>query len=287
MSKFSVAYCLDEKYLIPFCCSLSSLLDHNNHLVDEVFLLHDEQSANSSQFRQTKKFIQAKYEKKITDFVIEPSIFRELRADHHISHATYFRFLIADKLPSDVETVLSIDCDTIVKKELDLFYTINFENESNLFAYAVDHEFHETPPILNKYYSSLKTYFNAGVLFMNLNKIRSELDSQSLIKFGVDNGVDLKFWDQDILNIHFRNNWGRLPAEYNVFESHSHKISNPAIIHYTGNRKPWRLICDHPFRNEYWRQLKKTPLHTLRFRLIERLGTMLTGVLRPFIKTND
>jgi len=284
---YNVVYCLDSNYLIPFCCSLSSLLDHNNPMIDEVFLLHDARSANSSTFEKIKSFIIDRHDKEIYDFVIDPSLFRNLRADLHISHATYFRFLIADKLPSHVESVLSIDCDTIITQELSFFKEISFEKEPDLFAYAVDHQFHETPRILQKYYPQLNSYFNAGVLFMNLTKIRKELDSKSLINFGVENKSDLKFWDQDILNIHFRNDWGRLPAEYNVFESHSHKISNPAIIHYTGNRKPWRLICDHPFRNEYWRQLKKTPLHTLRFRLIERLGTMLTGVLRPFIKTND
>ena len=69
----------------------------------------------------------------------------------------------------------------------------------------------------------------------------------------------IKWWDQDILNIAFRNNWQEMSIYYNLTGPARAAIpeepllSNGCLIHYTGRDKPWN--CKHDdFFHDAWRE---------------------------------
>ena len=50
------------------------------------------------------------------------------------------------------------------------------------------------------------------------------------------------YYDQDLLNLVFRNNWLQLPWRWNTIGPLlAHESLNPAILHYTGTKKPWGI----------------------------------------------
>lgn len=94
-----------------------------------------------------------------------------------------------------------------------------------------------------------------------------------MVKFINKNFNEIKFADQDVLNIFFEGDWLKLNSKFNVQSSFfNNKISgvifkkeylksikNPSIIHFTGNRKPLDYLCINPYQKEYLKYLKQTP----------------------------
>ncbi|MEQ6122341.1 glycosyltransferase family 8 protein [Reichenbachiella sp. MALMAid0571] len=280
--KFNVVYTIDRAYQVPFCCSLTSLLSHNKGLIDRVFVVQNVQSASSEEFKKTSSFVNEAYGLNINSIEIDDSQFNELRADRHVSHATYYRLCLADFLPNDVQSILLLDPDTIITKELSLFSELDFLENPELMCYAVDHGYGSIDR-LKSLCPTLESYFNAGVLFLNIQLMRNENISPTLIRYGIDNKDGLLFWDQDILNILFNKRWKKLPPSYNAFDIKKKLVQTPEIIHYTGNRKPWNIICDHVYRELYWQVLSRTPFYNFKSIIREKFGGLITLFLVPII----
>ena len=132
-------------------------------------------------------------------------------------------------------------------------------------------------------------YFNAGVLLMDLTKIRREAQG---LKDLAKPMLSSKFVEQDAMNVHFRGAWKSLGLEWNAqglgtyAEFHTadreatnlHEMANPILVHFTGPvspplplvlnpyvqpcvSKPWGYAKakGHPYAEEWWSALKETP----------------------------
>ena len=130
---------------------------------------------------------------------------------------TYFRLKLPTVLDK-VEKVIYLDSDVIVLGDIEKLWCQKLEEN---FILAV-----EEPSQLNK--ESLESleslgmkefspYFNAGVLIMNLSKMRSSGFNQKIAAFVEKRHDVLKGQPQDILNSFFEEQWRPLAAGYNVF----------------------------------------------------------------------
>lgn len=96
-----------------------------------------------------------------------------------------------------------------------------------------------------------KTYLNAGVLLLNLNKIRSEKMSEVFLKNHKKLQDRMRFQDQDVLNYSFGTEVVVLDKRNNLmtYERERHPIMTrlitPSIIHFTGESKPWKSDCGY------------------------------------------
>lgn len=85
----------------------------------------------------------------------------------------------------------------------------------------------------------LKNYINAGVLLMNMKKIREEYDLTGSTRAILERHPDLPLPDQDILNLVFENDLRTLPEKYNLPAGLDEKDAyNHACIHYIFCEKP-------------------------------------------------
>lgn len=148
------------------------------------------------------------------------------------------------KVFPDLDTILSIDCDTIVKEDVSDLWNINLNN----FYVAGVMEPHMT-------FSTHSLYVNAGVTMWNLKKIREDgIDDKMIDDLNRNRRM---FVCQDTLNAFCRDRIFQLPAMYNVsdFTEQSKRVK---IFHYAGGRpKDWRKL---PIV-EYYRNL---PLDEIR-----------------------
>ncbi|MEE9439649.1 MAG: glycosyltransferase family 8 protein [Saprospiraceae bacterium] len=189
----------------------------------------------------------------------------------HVSIETYYRLLIPKYLPDTVDKVLYLDVDMIARKKIDDLWNIDISN----YALAAC----RNPNMIynNKRLGTPEKsiYFNAGVLLLNLGYWRGNLLADKIVKYITEQGLKLKYWDQDALNVvlhdsvkivnninnvteAFYMNPTSLLGEYSQDEIERIK-QEAVIIHFTGESKPWHLENKHPMKSEYYKYLKMTP----------------------------
>lgn len=184
---------------------------------------------------------------------------------------TYYRILAAELLPSYIERVLYLDCDIIVNGKLTSLWEINLENASVAVVADICTEFDNNYQRLK--YDKSSGYFNAGVILMNLKFWRdNDLCTQCLNY--LHEYFDRILWnDQDVLNVVMKDSKIFLPATFNFqinflnphyFNSFSTdlqndilSVSNPLIVHYALDTKPWMIkYYILPF-NKLWHEYKR------------------------------
>lgn len=269
-----IVICTDNNYVMPSGVLFCSICE-NNRQEDITFHVIADQSF-SDENRQALSNIVKKYEKKIYFYQIDPSIFTSFpvgRKDQpiHITLAAYYRLYLTELLPKDLNKVLYLDGDIIVRGNLKDLWNTDIEN----YAVGVVPDLHEGS--ISNYnrlrYSPTLGYFNSGVLLINLLYWRKNNILNSFLSYVENNHQALKYHDQDILNFIFRNQKLRLPIKYNLqnemlfkepdisweYEDELNEaIQNPIILHFTSRLKPWNRGCDHPYKNEFFKYQKMT-----------------------------
>ena len=268
-SPLNVFFTLDKDYIIHFTVCLTSLLENNKDLDISVYVIHDIEDKNILENIST--FFCMNYLIKLKLITLDSSIFKNLPISQYISQASYFRLLFADIIPSTVLSGLYLDCDTIVtgslRELMDLnFYTKECDEEYSLLVVSDDNELKEVERF-NRLGLDLYSYFNAGVMLLNLKKWRTNNVSNLLMEIAEKNKSNLKWHDQDVLNIYFQNKFGKLNPIYNKFASKKYPTL-PIIIHFSGYSKPWHFVNSDPYKYIYWKYLALTPFKKEKFERI-------------------
>jgi UDP-glucose/galactose:(glucosyl)LPS alpha-1,2-glucosyl/galactosyltransferase len=259
----------DKNYLQYAYVTFVSLLENNRDShVDLYYVHYDIDDASISRF---KRFFST-YDTTVTFLEYDFSAIREFKISRGLTQAVYLRIICGDILPQRVDRVLYLDPDIVVTQSLADLYDTDL---GGYFFGAVEdfyggRERHSTLDIPVTY-----GYFNSGVMLIDLEKFRLNNVSQRVMDYIRENNDRLACHDQDAFNavlydkrltLHPRWNmhllalWRYRDHEaYPLFEELREAVQRPAVIHYSGVVKPWHFYCDHPFREEYWRYVKKTP----------------------------
>lgn len=214
----------------------------------------------------------------------------------HLTIQTLYRLLVANILPDYIEKVIYLDSDLIVEKNIRELYELPLDQ---YFIGAVNELFEPILPIIK--FDSIKDYFNAGVLLIDLKQWRKNNFFEECLDYAIHNPERLIFGDQDVLNGVLKGNWKRIPLEWNVTrefienkqryseyypEMNIDKIlADPSIIHYTSTSKPWHYLDNHPYRDRYFHYLdqiqykyeKFKEQHILRSKKIVLFGASQLG----------
>lgn len=208
------------------------------------------------------------------------------RVHHHFSVETFYRYFILDLLKG-YEKVLYLDSDIVVKQDVAKLYQ---EDVNGFFMAAV-----KDMDVIGAYKSdkqqekylkqelALKNpleYFQAGVLVMNLEEMKKNLNSDKMAEVTLKR--DWQMVDQDVLNIlcegkikflsqkwNVLMNWkncgcSRMDrmkhAPYSLLCEYQEARKDPYVIHYAGGWKPWNTPCCD-FGEVFWDYAKKTPFY--------------------------
>ena len=116
-------------------------------------------------------------------------------------------------------------------------------------------------------------YFNSGVLLLNLVVLR-EIRLLERAREWIDKHIyPIRYIDQDALNVILAGNLAYFHLRWNLqvpliapvklgwkcSQEHVKAVSNPAIIHYVTDRKPWRKEFKLPYQSLYFKYLAQTP----------------------------
>lgn len=193
--------------------------------------------------------------------------FLAIRPNDHVSVATYFRILLPNIL-LNLHRVVFLDLDIIINGTIDTLFELPIDD---LPLLAVEDISIQVPKKVDLGMLPENTYFNAGVLVMNLDYFRTHNLVEKALTFIREYPEKCEYWDQDALNAVVLGRIGKLPNKYNVqssFFSNGEAVRdianatlNPAIIHFTGSGycKPWFYYNSHPFKALYYKFLANTP----------------------------
>ncbi len=189
------------------------------------------------------------------------------RAYDHISPVCYLRLLLPELLPGDVEKVLYLDCDLIVREDLSSLW----ETDVSATAFAAAHELC-TPDMKARLVDGVRYHrelgltrdrarLNSGVLLMNLTQWRrSQLALRAFTYLRVL-GDDVLWYEQEALNVVARDEYRALDPRWNVPSQwaaqwpHEHV----SIVHYLTAKKPWHWDYDWAESSSFFAALDRTP----------------------------
>ncbi len=263
-----IVFATDNKYVQHCSAAIASILLNSDN--SSYFRFHILDGGIKS--LNKAKLLELRY---IRDFSIE---FYDMRKydfsqfplnRQYISVATYYRLLLLDLLPFDIEKVIYLDCDVILEKDIKELW--NYDISDYLAGVVEDEGSISQQRRLNL--PCENNYFNAGVLLLNIKALRNFDFKKKCIRYFEENEGIITLQDQDILNGVMNGKCKFLPLCWNTNSriylgnelEHNYNLqdeviagNSPGIIHYTDKNKPWHISCTHPLKNEYWKYLSYT-----------------------------
>ena len=167
----------------------------------------------------------------------------------------YYRLFAFRLLPIDMERILYLDVDIIVKGSIDALYNMSFDNKMLIATTHIN----KLMTFINKLrlgvFGKGYIYANSGVMLMNLPIMRETINENDIVKFIRRRKLLMTLYDQDVIFGLYGNKIGLVSSKiYNLSDREiklnnmmsKNKIDfqwvekNNIIIHYIGKNKPWK-----------------------------------------------
>lgn len=259
---YNIALICDDNYIIPTLVTIRSIKRNRNS--DSIYNIYVIVSHGADS-------IKAKLEKeKAENFCIFircfDDNFESINAEHlYVTQAALIKFCLADIL-DELDEVLYLDGDILVRQGMEKIFEFDI---TNVYAAVVK----DMNIGMSDYAIKIgvSDYFNSGVMYLNLTKIRVDHIRERLFHIKKDEKSH-RFMDQDCFNICFNDKIIFLPMIFNLIcdllnnfsieeiysyygelkVSQADKLKEDAIIiHMAGTKKPWKNI-DMEFFSEWF-----------------------------------
>lgn len=260
--KISIAYAPDDNYVNQTVVSMKSALEHNEQV--EFIIMYSKLSAESMQklgaVGGSLRLIK-----------MDESQFADLTLSKWVTVQAWFRIKLPD-LCKDLDKVLYLDCDTLIRGNLDELFSLDLTDK---YLAGVKDVWG-----VSKYVKRLGmksgVYVNSGMLLFNCDYCRKEHFFDKVVEFAKNNAKIIEFCDQDSINkvvdeyklvispkYNLMDTWWR--GGYYEFEGEEEAEylkakENPVIAHLTG-LKPAFKGCGNKFKDEWWEVAKKTKIY--------------------------
>jgi lipopolysaccharide biosynthesis glycosyltransferase len=223
-------------------------------------LIHDD-TLSDKNIHKIKELVYRYQNAKIIFYKINSEEFNIIknRVDK-FSVGTLFRLKIPEFISDNIDKVIYLDADLIVNLEINHIWSIDISNYS--LAACVDYDLSEfsKPWLCRVGLLPVDTYFNGGVLILNLKKIRREHNLvNECIKF-LMKYPQCQYADQDAFNFIFQNDTLLLEKRFNLLtraEKGKCCNSEEGIYHFAGV-KP-RAESNDFFDKLFYKYLSMTP----------------------------
>ena len=178
----------------------------------------------------------------------------------YFSMTTYFRLFISNLYPQ-YNKAIYLDSDIVLLTDVAELYM-----QDNLVG-AVADDIIQQNEVFQEYVekvvgvASYKTYFNAGMLIMNLDELR-KTDFQGKFLYLLETVKYSVVQDQDYLNRICKGRVKLLDKSWNVMPNATKDINEADIklIHYNYQYKPWHYD-NIPYAKYFWDLAKKTEFY--------------------------
>lgn len=246
-----IVYATDHNYAFVCAVSIASLLEYKNKDDHYIIYILTDGSLTSDDICLFDIL-----EKMKPDCTIEVKSVSDEQVDkvdvanYHLTKMTYYRLLLPTLL-CDVDKCLYLDSDTRICADISML--MNHDITNYYLAAVVDSDIKKVS-YDNVANLNLDIYFNAGVLLMNLDKMREKDLSKQFFSL-IDK--EWPYRDQDILNKVCEDNVLLIDNRFNRFSYSVSENDNTVIVHYIGGvaTRPWQSLTVN--NGEKWWQIAK------------------------------
>ena len=276
-----IVYASDGNYAPILGISLTSLFENNRDAQLQVHILD---SGIGEADREKIEKLCEDYKQPKPHFIPAENVSMVLGMDvatDRGSLAQYARIFIARQLEEEIDRVLYLDSDTIIRKSLAVLWHIDLQGKT---IAALDDAFsvHYRPNLdLNR----TDIMFNSGVMLIDMIKWRERKIEQRILDFIRSRRGFVEKGDQGALTAVLSHEticfdtvfnavtiffdfsykemlaYRRPPAYYQETEV-KRAVEDPVIVHYTLSflsRRPWMEGCTHPWAEEWLRYKSRSP----------------------------
>lgn len=286
LNKLCVSYCCSDLFAEVLAVSITSLFFNNKEYdAIEVYVLEDKISSDN---KDRLSLIAKQYGREIVFIELpDPSLyFNDKRFTIQSLGHTYARLILGDILPKSVGRVLSLDSDTIIRKNVNELWSMDL---TGYYMAGVDDCMGATTMEKILGVAKENNHCNAGMFLMDLTEWRNNNLGTVFTDYMLNvfnNEKPLAFYEEEVINntiidkikivspkfdfmtvdavfsyedvLKFRK-----PAHYYSKEIMQEAKADPVIIHSTTlfyvKRRIFEENSKHPYRSEYVKYKQMTP----------------------------
>lgn len=253
MDKIHIVAVSNDRYARYTAVMFNSLLENTSSAVD-LYIIGNLSKDNQQKLNQSVH----RFGVTITFFPVSESTFQGFRTYSYFTKEAYYRLLIPMLLDENINRAVYLDSDIIVHQDIKDLWISDLKDK---YLGAVQDVGRCARRSRKRLLSIPKScgYFNSGMMLLDLRKWREHNLADKVIDYARNNPQKLKSIDQDALNAVLCQHWKSLDPKWNYITARIRKrkyINKPAIIHYTGKKKPWNHY--HPLKSIYMKYYQIT-----------------------------
>ena len=271
-----ILYTLNDKFVPEVAAWICSICENNkrekvNFHIISVWIT----KKNQIEMKRLAK----KYGNNLYIYEIKPlEEYLDFKFDTKWRNSVILARLLIDKiLPSNIDKLLYLDWDTIVRWSLKDLFSIDMWNK--IIWMSIEPTIDKTRK--NSLWLHDYPYFNSWVLFIDFKKWRKEKIWDKIINFYRENRDSCFAPDQDAINVSMKDEIFILPPKYNFYnifwqypyrfmiklmdnvpyfskKEYMDSVKDPIIIHYLWEERPRRVWNRHKYRDDYKKYLWMT-----------------------------
>lgn len=269
--RMNIATALNSKYMRYTYVMLTSLFMNQPDVEIHVYLLHSDLSGQDQRYLSD---LAESYSHKIHFLLINRELFpSDLPTTSSWSLETYYRLMLLDILPQDVDRLLCLDVDMIINKPLADLYFTSFEDA--LFCVCRDMTVSfptgdSRDVIFKEHLQRGFVYFNAGFMLWNIEELRKIYSFSTYMALAKELNYQMLAPDQDLLNYM---HWNQVifvdEYQYDLFSRMAYNggihyedvKKETTVIHFAG-MKPWEgQYVHYDIEQLWWDYAKLTPFY--------------------------
>lgn len=242
-SNLHLALCANDRFAPGLQIAALSLLKTVDDLVTPHFHILDAGLSRDHRDTFVSKISELKTDAQVRFLTPPEDRFRTVKIRRY-HFASYLRLALPEIL-HEIDEVMYLDADTIVFEDITTLFR-QFRLGNNPLAACPDWE--TTRPSQDSLEIAteckvvgVSTYFNAGVMVLNLNALRENDFTNRSLDLLSRLGQYASFADQSALNALLANQWTAIDQNWNTpswaFDGKARAVP-PGIVHFT-NRAPW------------------------------------------------
>ena len=249
----NLLFVIDDAYVEQFKVVLFSIAQQMPQQDFQVFVMQKRLLEQDAAIKQYVEKLEMVYH----PVVVGEEAFAHAPTTDRYPDTIYYRLLAHEFLPAEVDKILYLDADLICLNDFRELYEVELGNQ--LYAAASHNEDGRLLDYVNKLrlnnFEMDSSYFNTGILLMNLEAIRHHVQRKDILDFIDKNRNRLILPDQDVLNGLYADRVMAIPDEiYNfdaryslIYQAKSQGkwdltwvIDHTVFLHFAGRDKPWK-----------------------------------------------
>lgn len=258
----NLLFAIDDRVTEQLITALYSIKENTSTKNYSVYVLQDKKLLATPRIIQVCKALGMTYH----PLIIRDNQFANAPVTDRYPKTIYYRLLAYKYLPQNMKRILYLDVDVLVINDLKKLYNMDFDG---YWYAAASHVALDVTDSLNKIrlgnYDA-DTYFNSGMMMMNLPAIREHVKSEDIVGYIRIKNLALFLPDQDILNGLYGQHIKQVPDEIYNYDARMNPlyyaksngewdldwvIDHTAVLHFCGRDKPWRPEYKERFSGLY------------------------------------